>query len=114
MILLFLEKPFVSVIQTEILTDTQIPDMQRCDRLIVKISDNGKGIPASKISFLFEKFYRLPNTKVGGSGLGLSIVKGFIEAHHGNVKAENNKNDGVTFTIEFPAEASYLNNLRNE
>lgn len=80
----------------------------------ISVSDNGYGIPPSEINLLFEKFYRLPQTKTGGSGLGLSIVKGFIEAHNGNVKVENNKQGGATFLIEFPTETSYLNNLKNE
>lgn len=80
----------------------------------ISISDNGHGLPENQIAHVFDKFYRLPHTKTGGSGLGLSIVKGFIEAHHGWVKAENNSLGGATFTVEFPAEASYLNNLKNE
>lgn len=81
---------------------------------VISVSDNGKGIPEKEIKFLFDKFYRLPQTKTGGSGLGLSIVKGFVEAHKGIVKAENNTTGGVTFIVEFPAEASYINNLKNE
>jgi two-component system sensor histidine kinase KdpD len=46
--------------------------------------------------------------------LGLSIVKGFTEAHHGTVRLENNKDGGAKFTIEIPAETSYLSNLKNE
>lgn len=76
---------------------------------VMCVSDNGNGIPVNVISLIFDKFYRLPHSKTGGSGLGLSIVKGFVEAHHGNVKAANNTDGGVTFTIEFPAEVSYLN-----
>jgi two-component system, OmpR family, sensor histidine kinase KdpD len=81
---------------------------------VISVSDNGTGIPEREINFLFDKFYRLPYTKTGGSGLGLSIVKGFVEAHNGNVKAENNANGGVTFVVKFPTEVSYLNNLKNE
>ncbi|MES2617720.1 MAG: ATP-binding protein [Bacteroidota bacterium] len=81
---------------------------------VISVSDNGKGIPEAELDYLFDKFYRLPQTKTGGSGLGLSIVKGYIEAHNGIVKVENNTTGGVKFIVEFPAEASYLNNLKNE
>ncbi len=81
---------------------------------VICVSDNGIGIPDDQIKFLFDKFYRLPQTKTGGSGLGLSIVKGFVEAHKGKVKAENNQLGGVAFIVEFPADASYINNLKNE
>lgn len=87
---------------------------QQSNNCAISVSDNGFGIPENEIKYLFDKFYRLPQTKTGGSGLGLSIVKGFIEAHNGSVKAENNKICGVTFIVEFPAEVSFINNLKNE
>lgn len=95
-------------------TVIKIVASQQSDNCIISVSDNGIGIPEKEIKYLFDKFYRLPQTKTGGSGLGLSIVKGFVEAHKGIVKVENNKNGGVIFVIEFPAEASYLNNFKNE
>jgi two-component system sensor histidine kinase KdpD len=81
---------------------------------VITVSDNGNGFPAEEITLVFDKFYRLPNTVTSGSGLGLSIVKGFVEAQNGVVKLENNQSGGATFTIEIPAETSYLNNLKNE
>jgi two-component system sensor histidine kinase KdpD len=95
-------------------TIIKIVAKQQLGNCVISVSDNGKGIPETEIKYLFDKFYRLPETKTGGSGLGLSIVKGFIEAHNGNVKAENIANGGARFIIEIPAEASYLNNLKNE
>lgn len=87
---------------------------QQSNNCIVSVSDNGYGIPDTELPHLFDKFYRVPQTKTGGSGLGLSIVKGFIEAHHGIVMVENNSKGGAKFIVQFPAEASYLNNLKNE
>lgn len=81
---------------------------------IIKVADNGQGFPKNQIPLAFDKFYRLPNTKAGGSGLGLSIVKGFVEAQGGQIKLTNNPTGGAIFTIEIPAETSYLNNLKNE
>lgn len=83
-------------------TIVKIKAWHQASNCSISVSDNGKGIPESAINHLFDKFYRLPHTKTGGSGLGLSIVRGFVEAHHGNVYAENNITGGVTFTIEFP------------
>lgn len=99
---------------TPLNTVIRIVALQQFDKCVISVSDNGNGIPEIELKFLFDKFYRLPQTKTGGSGLGLSIVKGFVEAHNGNVKVENNQNRGVTFVVEFPAETSYLNNLKNE
>ncbi len=83
------------------------------ENCLITISDNGKGFPENKINYVFDKFYRLPESKAGGTGLGLSIVKGFIEAHNGKIKLENYKEGGALFTITIPAETSFLNNLKN-
>lgn len=95
-------------------TIIKITALQKVSSFIIMIADNGKGIPQNETLLLFEKFYRLPQTKAGGTGLGLSIVKGFVEAHGGTVKVENNELSGVTFCIELPCEMSYLNNLKHE
>ena len=84
------------------------------ENCIISISDTGNGFPESEIEFAFDKFYRLPNTKTGGSGLGLSIVKGFVEAHNGSITLKNNSNSGACFTITIPTKTSYLNSLKNE
>ena len=96
------EKVSKILIQTEILTDTQTPDMQKCDRLIVKISDNGKGIPEELRNRLFDLFF---TTKpVGkGTGLGLSIAYQIItENHGGKLSFSSELGKGTEFTIEIP------------
>ena len=84
------------------------------DVLEIIIEDNGKGFPVDEIKNVFDKFYRLKNSGTGGTGLGLSIVKGFTEAMHGTVELENISTGGARFTIEIPAETSYLKNQKNE
>lgn len=84
------------------------------DHLVLEISDNGKGFPEDKTELVFEKFYRLPDSRTGGTGLGLSIVKGFTEAQGGTVSLRNNRDSGACFTVRIPAETSYLKNLKNE
>lgn len=81
--------------------------------LIMTIEDQGPGFPPGETERVFEKFYRLEYGKKGGTGLGLSIVKGFVEAHKGKISLENIPH-GARFTIEIPAEVSYINNLKNE
>ncbi|MEI8074150.1 MAG: ATP-binding protein [Bacteroidota bacterium] len=78
------------------------------------IEDNGKGFPLNEQDKVFNMFYRLPNTKSGGSGLGLSIVKGFVEAHKGNIELISIEGSGSKFILKLPVEISYLNNLNNE
>ncbi|MEC3879205.1 sensor histidine kinase [Parapedobacter sp. 10938] len=82
--------------------------------LWVHICDNGNGIPEPQINRIFEKFYRLPNSGTGGSGLGLSIAKGFVEAHGGTVQVINQTDGGAAFTIMIPAETSYLKNVGDD
>ena len=72
------------------------------DKLILAISDEGKGFPIAEIAHIFEKFYRLKNTKAGGTGLGLYIAKGFIEAQGGTISAVNKSEGGAKFIIEIP------------
>ncbi len=82
---------------------------------VINITDNGPGFPENKLEHVFEKFYRIPNTKTGGTGLGLSIVRGFIEAHNGTVRLENRTgNQGARFTIIIPTEISCIDEINNE
>ncbi len=74
--------------------------------LIISIKDNGKGIDEQYLEKIFDKFYRINSSITGGSGLGLSIVKGFILAHQGTINAQNIYfNDqiiGLEFIISLP------------
>ncbi len=90
------------LIQTEILADAQIPNMQSGDRLVIKISDNGHGIPDELRNRLFDLFF---TTKpVGkGTGLGLSIAYQIItENHGGKLSFSSEIGKGTEFTIEIP------------
>lgn len=80
--------------------------------LSVTIGDNGPGFPEDEIQHVFEKFYRLRNSKTGGTGLGLSIVKGFTEALGGRVQVKNLKPSGCVFTIDITTEVSNINKKR--
>ena len=72
------------------------------DHLNIVVADRGPGIPLASMDHIFDKFYRAPNAPDGGTGLGLSLVKGFMEAQGGDVKAENRKEGGAKFTLCLP------------
>ena len=103
-----------AVLYTEPGVKINITAICHADVLQLIIEDNGKGFPKEEIGSVFDKFYRLRNSKTGGTGLGLSIVKGFSEAMGGRVMLENALAGGARFTIDIPAETSYLKNLKNE
>jgi len=79
--------------------------------LNMQISDKGPGFPVDMLPNLYKKFFRVDGSKTGGLGLGLSIVKGFIEAHKGNVTVENCIDRGARFTIKIPSENQQIENL---
>ncbi len=74
------------------------------NQCFVKIKDSGPGIPAGEIPHVFEKFYRSKNAQTGGLGLGLSIAKGFVEAHGSTICVENAAQGGAVFTLRIPTE----------
>lgn len=78
------------------------------DFIVIEVSDNGKGFPEDEMKNVFDKFYRLKNSKTGGTGLGLSIARGFVEAHNGKIELSNLPEGGAKFTIRIPAETSFL------
>ncbi len=72
---------------------------------IMTFRDNGIGIPEESIPFIFDRFYRVDKARsqeIGGSGLGLSIVKKISELHGAGIKVESKLNRGTSFTIDFP------------
>ncbi|NEW07482.1 two-component sensor histidine kinase [Paenibacillus sp. SYP-B3998] len=72
---------------------------------IVRISDNGIGVPDADQAHIFERFYKVDksrNRTSGGSGLGLSIVKKIIEMHQGSVSVKSQQSVGTTFTVCVP------------
>tara|TARA_B100001123_G_scaffold163941_1_gene188864 strand:- start:34274 stop:36106 length:1833 start_codon:yes stop_codon:yes gene_type:complete len=75
------------------------------DDLIIKIEDQGPGIPEASLSRIFERFYRVEESRVrdpGGTGLGLSIVKHLLGLHDGTVIAGNRSGGGACFIITLP------------
>jgi len=73
--------------------------------LYLKFKDNGMGIPAKSIPYIFDRFYRVNTNKsdeINGFGLGLFYVKKIVQQHHWKITVENNKDAGITTTLFFP------------
>jgi signal transduction histidine kinase len=77
------------------------------DKLLFSVEDKGPGIPEEDLPYIFTDFFRASNVGDSpGAGLGLSIAKKIMDAHHGDILVENLNNDGVNagtrFTVQIP------------
>ena len=73
-------------------------------QLIIKVSDTGIGIPDEEIPFAFQRYFESSRTKQGGydsTGIGLSVIKKYVEVHGGQVAVDSDAN-GTTFTVLLP------------
>lgn len=87
----------------------EIEILKKGKEVVIVIKDTGIGIPEESLPFVFERFYRVDESRSresGGSGIGLTIVKQFIEAHNGNIEVESQLNVGSIFTIILPIKQS--------
>lgn len=79
---------------------------RRGDWLVVRVVDQGAGIPEPDLKLLFEPFYRRQQDSGRGFGLGLAIARGFVEANGGEIAVESVPGQGSTFVVTFPLPAS--------
>jgi K+-sensing histidine kinase KdpD len=71
-------------------------------QILIRVTDNGPGVPAEVRGRVFEKFVRGPAARKGGLGLGLSIVRGFMRAQGGEVSVDTAPEGGARFTLSLP------------
>ncbi|BDV41148.1 two-component sensor histidine kinase [Geotalea uraniireducens] len=75
--------------------------------LIMAVADRGPGVPRQDLERIFDKFYRIPVPEgAGGTGLGLSICKGIVEAHGGEIRAENRAGGGLRVIVRLALAAA--------
>ncbi len=83
----------------------EISTSRNVDNIVVRVSDDGPGIPDSDLDNIFEPFFRVDRSRsksTGGYGLGLSICKRIMEAHGGSIAVERNAGRGATFLLILP------------
>lgn len=85
------------------------------NNIIVSVHDSGIGIPDAELVKIFDEFYQssFTNSGAGGSGLGLTISKGIIEAHKGKIWAENSKDGGSIFSFSIPLDSEKSKNINS-
>jgi len=79
------------------------------DEAVVTVSDTGIGIGPEDIDRVFDRFYRVDKARsraIGGAGLGLSIAREIVDAHHGQLKLESDLGRGTTVTLRLPLSAT--------
>ena len=75
------------------------------DQIVISVEDRGPGIPPADLERVFDKFYRVSgkaSEQQAGSGLGLAVSKGLVEAHEGHIWAENREGGGAIFRFTLP------------
>jgi signal transduction histidine kinase/ligand-binding sensor domain-containing protein/DNA-binding response OmpR family regulator len=72
--------------------------------IILKLTDNGIGIPSEELPYVFDRFFQSRQTKLNkdSSGIGLYLVKNFVELHHGKIKIESTEPFGTTVEVRLP------------
>ncbi|WP_197081207.1 HAMP domain-containing sensor histidine kinase [Gordoniibacillus kamchatkensis] len=74
--------------------------------VMLEVEDEGQGIPAEDVPYVFERFYKADKARTrgtsGGTGLGLAIVKNIVDAHQGTVSVRSAPGHGTTFSIRIP------------
>lgn len=80
---------------------------QRTEEVVVSVRDQGLGIPEHELAQLFDRFFRAStSTGIPGSGIGLHLVNNFVGLHGGRVDVSSIVNEGTTFTVRLPLEAT--------
>jgi len=83
----------------------EIKTLNKNNRLIIEIMDNGMGIEEQYLPYIFKKYYRVPTGDrhdIKGFGLGLAYVHNMVGRHHGHIKVESEPGIGTLFTIDLP------------
>jgi two-component system sensor histidine kinase KdpD len=102
-----LERAFVNLLSNAARYSGDAPVSVRArevsGRLVIRVVDQGPGIPERELGRIFEAFYRGSSSDShAGAGLGLAIVRGFVEANGGQVSVESLPGQGTAFVVEFP------------
>ena len=91
-----------AAVHTSPTTKVEFSARAEADQLVLRVADNGPGLPPGDTARWFDRFQRGPDAVAGGTGIGLSLVKGFAEAQGGSVSAENQASGGAVFTVKLP------------
>jgi two-component system sensor histidine kinase KdpD len=96
-------------------TPIKIESLLTLDKILIRVTDRGPGIPVDEREKIFQYFYRLDRdqrTHTPGSGLGLAICRGIMEAHGGSIFVEDEPGGGSCFCVTLPLPSTYPDSLK--
>lgn len=82
-----------------------LSSFEKEEDIIIRVKDEGLGIPTEDLPYIFERFYRVDQSRdkeTGGAGIGLTITKEIVEAHGGKITIESNPGHGTDVTVSLP------------
>ncbi|MUT65518.1 ATP-binding protein [Paenibacillus sp. NEAU-GSW1] len=89
----------------------ELADVNGRGYVLLKVKDEGQGIPSEDVPYIFERFYKADKARKrgasGGTGLGLAIVKNIVTQHHGRIEVDSVLGKGTTFTLLLPVETRH-------
>jgi signal transduction histidine kinase len=92
----------------------EVEAAQEDAEIVVSIRDRGIGIPEEERERVFERYYRGSNTSgIGGSGVGLSLVRSIVDLHKGAISLESREGEGSCFTLRLPGDSPGLRGARS-
>ena len=109
-----LEQVFINIVSNAIKYtpedgDVDIQIIKREEAVVIRVKDNGIGIPAEDLSHIFDRFYRVDKARtrnMGGTGLGLSIAKEIVNGHEGKIDIESEFGKGTMVIISIPLDVT--------
>ena len=107
-----LEQVFTNLLSNAVKYAPDSPRIEVClaasgGQMVVSVRDQGLGIPADDLPRLFQRYFRARTaTGIAGTGIGLNLVKRFVELHGGAIEVESVEGEGSTFTVRLPISGS--------
>ncbi len=97
------------LIRVEVSTDSEPMESFRSGRVLIRVIDEGIGIPEDEIDKIFDRFFQVRRSRNDyGTGIGLALTKRLVELHQGTISVSSKVNSGTSFTVSLPLGKNHL------